>query len=138
MSSDYDRCPKCREFGRTKTHRCPPKWFVFWLDGDGFHQEPMPTNGYSSKEAVEKYIRQLDCDTGGDYGFSSGETTPALLVISEAEYLAILESYEDKEAYEIPWAEVDGERYRVEGEYMPQYYAHRLARHKPAAPAINP
>lgn len=128
MTSTYDRCPKCREFGWTKTHRCPPKWHVFWVDGDGFQEEPALIQSYSAKDAAEKYIRQLDSDTAYEYGFSSSETTPTLLVISEAEYVKILGDHENKAPHEIPWTEIEGDRFLVEGEFVPRYYARPVAR----------
>ena len=127
IASDFQKCPICNEYGWARSHKCPPTWRIYWLDGEGFHEEPETARGRNQEEAAIAYIQQLDSDTAGEYGFSAGETTPTFLVLSQNEYDTILEQHPDKEPHEIDWCQVTaGMRYRIEGEFVPSYYATKV------------
>ncbi len=53
--SDYDKCPKCKEWSWLSMHECPPSWEVF-LFPDEDEDEPNTVMSNDSESAALKYV----------------------------------------------------------------------------------
>ncbi len=117
----FDRCPHCRELKYKNTlHSCPPRFYVSLReDLDSFNPAVLSEGWvYSadSKTAVEKFVRQFDCDT--DYDIAGSDHEYEALVLTHDEYMAIDFELDDHPDFR----EGDqGERFCVTGEYVPSY-----------------
>lgn len=68
----YDKCHNCGEWGRTDTHKCPPKWIVH-IEGDSEGNEYGVRVIYAmdAEGAAEKFAHRYDVYFA-EYGLAGG------------------------------------------------------------------
>ena len=62
---DFQRCPVCRKYDWTDTHRCAPVWEARLHETRG-EEEWTEVHASDAEEAAEKFCEQYDRD--GEYG----------------------------------------------------------------------
>lgn len=117
-------CPTCGKRGlnllEALSHVCDPLWWIFVLpeDPEGAWEQPQGVYAPGPRVALEKWVRQFDLDTAGEWGLTRGETLKVRVFSSKDYVLAC----GDRLPHEINWLEVKAQDYEVTGEYVPEYY----------------
>lgn len=111
MSSNWGKCPRCREYGFLDTgilrHVCKPAWECrpAWHDDDDGAWEIV--HATDAETAAEKYAEQYDRD-GGDYAIIGGRMRDEAVIQVRKP---------DAETFE-QWA--------IRAEAIPTYYATKV------------
>lgn len=96
----YERCRTCGEYGWTKTHRCPPAWYVRDQNDDSDEWQAVHATG--ADKAAARWAEQTDAA----YGYSDGIVERRTVLVRQ-----------DSESEPVA--------YVVECELVPSYSAYR-------------